>query len=1023
MQENFSLNQHSKKINKDNLLESLKSGFISNRISSNSDLSPSLLINDSNQQKKILSSISEELKSCLSFDFSVAFINENGLACILPILEELSRHNVPGRILTTNYLNFTSPGALSKLLEFPNIQVRTYTKGGFHPKGYIFQQSNYYSIIIGSANLTASALNMNQEWSIKFLSCTDGQIVFSVREEFDRVWNDAQNVTPDWIESYKKDYRARKFAVTSGAKNKASDETNKTESQKSNSPASPALSQEFSEEIISEISEEISAASKNQSFNDENEIVPNSMQQEAMSAINELRQKGETKALLIAATGTGKTYLSIFDVIQSKAKKVLYIAHRDMILEKSKKSFNSLIPNLSTGFFKGSQKDLDADCIFASVLTIAKDENLKLFSPDHFDYIIVDEVHHAGAESYQKVINYFKPKFLLGLTATPERTDGFDIFSMFENNIPYEIRLQKALEENLLCPFHYYGLSDLTVNGELIDEKSDFTKLTSSERIRHIEKAIRLYKSNDNPVKGLIFCSRTEEAKVLSQKLNEDGFFTTYLTGENSDFEREQTIERLESDSDPLEYIISVDIFNEGVDIPCINQIVMLRPTQSAIIFTQQLGRGLRKSSGKEFVSVIDFIGNYENNFFIPIALFGDNSYNKDNIRRAISGGSAGLPGCSTIHISEVARQKIFDSLNKTSFRQLKLLGDEYKKLKNRLARIPTMMDFVENDFIDPLLFIDYAGSYFAFKCKVEKNAIQENLLQPKELTSLQFISLEFARGIRMHEILILKMLSQKENVTVEEFAAALATYGVKLKAKDLQGIARTLSPDFYTQNDRKKYGNITYITFDDDKKTIRRSAEFSSLLKNKLYEAELSDTLNYAIKRASIKSSEIRYDDNFVLYRKYTRKDVCKLLNWKSDCSSTIYGYKTETSSPEPACPIFVTYKKKDDISESTKYEDVFLDQGHFSWMSRSRRTSQSDEVAALINQSQNHIKTMLFVKKNDDEGSDFYYLGNMIYNSFVDTKMTAIKDGKSKQVPVVNIQFAMQNPLPQNLYNYLEA
>ncbi len=742
-----------------------------------------------------------------------------------------------------------------------------------------------------------------------------------------------------------------------------------------------------------------------------------------MSAINELRQKGENKALLIAATGTGKTYLSIFDVLQSKAKKVLYLAHRDMILEKSQKSFKSLIPALSTGFFKGSQKDLNADCIFASVLTIAKDENLKLFSPDQFDYIIVDEVHHAGAGSYQKVINYFKPKFLLGLTATPERSDGFDIFSMFENNIPYEIRLQKALEENLLCPFHYYGLSDLTVNGELIDEKSDFTKLTSSERIRHIEKAIRLYKSNDNPVKGLIFCSRTEEAKVLSQKLNADGFFATYLTGENSDFEREKTIERLESDSDPLEYIISVDIFNEGVDIPCVNQIVMLRPTQSAIIFTQQLGRGLRKSSGKEFVSVIDFIGNYENNFFIPIALFGDNSYNKDNIRRAISNGSAGLPGCSTIHISEVARQKIFDSLNKTSFRQLKLLGDEYKKLKNRLARIPSMMDFVENGFIDPLLFIDYAGSYFAFKCKVEKNAIQENLLQPKELTSLQFISLEFAHGIRMHEILILKMLFQKESVTVEEFGKALATYGIKLKAKDLQGMARTLSPDFYTQNDRKKYGNITYITFGDDKKTIRRSAEFSLLLKNQLYKTELSDTLNYAIKRASLKSSEIRYDDNFVLYRKYTRKDVCKLLNWKSDCSSTIYGYKTETSSPEPACPIFVTYKKKDDISESTKYEDVFLDQAHFSWMSRSRRTSQSDEVAALINQNENHIKTMLFVKKNDDEGSDFYYLGNMIYNSFEDTKMTAIKDGKSEQVPVVNIQFAMQNPLPQNLYNYLEA
>ena len=212
----------------------------------------------------------------------------------------------------------------------------------------------------------------------------------------------------------------------------------------------------------------------------------------------------------------------------------------------------------------------------------------------------------------------------------------------------------------MLCPFHYYGLSDLTVNGELIDDKSDFSKLVSTERINHIERAIKLYKSNDIPVKGLIFCSRIEEACELSSVLNNDGFCTTYLTGENSDSEREAAICRLESDSDPLQYIISVDIFNEGVDIPCVNQVVMLRPTQSAIIFVQQLGRGLRKDKSKSYVSVIDFIGNYENNFFIPIALFGDNSYNKDNLRRALSNGSANLPGSSTIQINEVARQKIF---------------------------------------------------------------------------------------------------------------------------------------------------------------------------------------------------------------------------------------------------------------------------------------------------------------------------------------------------------------------------
>lgn len=982
-----------RKISSDNLLESLRSSFISKNLPSENHLLPTLLTNNYRQNKKILASLEEELKTCLSFDFSVAFINDSGLACILQTLEYLSQHNIPGRILTTNYLNFTSPGALSKLLEFPNIEVRAYTEGGFHPKGYIFEQTNYYSIIIGSANLTASALNQNQEWSIKFLSLTDGQIVFSVREEFETVWNKAKKVTPEWITDYTIDYNLKRVNLKSISKTQI-------------------------EEIQKEHLIETDAENQIEKFEEKDglEIVPNSMQKEAMTSLADLRANGEKRALLIAATGTGKTYLSIFDVKQFNAKKVLYVAHRDMILQKSEQSFKNLLPKIKTGFLNGNKKDFDADYLFASIFTLAKDEVLHLFKTDDFDYIIIDEVHHAGAESYKKVIEYFKPKFLLGLTATPERTDGFDIFSMFDNNIPYEIRLQKALEEDLLCPFHYYGLSDLTVNEEVIDDKSDFVKLTSDERIKHIEKALKLYKSNDERVKGLIFCSRVEEAAELSKKLNRDGFPSTYLTGENSDTEREKTIERLESDSDPLEYIISVDIFNEGVDIPCINQVVMLRPTQSAIIFVQQLGRGLRKCANKSYVSVIDFIGNYENNFFIPIALYGDNSYNKDNLRRALSGGSTGIPGSSTIQIDEIAREKIFDAINKTSFKQFKFLKEEYTKLKLRLAKIPSMMDFVKNEFIDPFLFIDYSGTYYTFKCKIEKKEIE---LSAEQMCSLQFVSLEFARGIRLHELLILKLLSEKASVSLDDFSSELLKFDVKLTDQDLFGACNTLSPDFYTQNDKKKYGGIKYVELDKSKNQISRTAEYENLLKSSIYKAELLDCLSYGIKRASLKPDEVLENDNLILYRKYTRKDVCKLLNWKSDCSSTIYGYKTETSYPEYSCPIFVTYKKSDEISDTTKYDDVFIDNSRFSWMSRSRRTSASDEVAKIIAQPQNNIRVMLFVKKNDDEGSDFYYLGDMHYDSFEDTKMNTA-DGK---VDVVNIQFDMKTPVPQNLYNYLEA
>ena len=953
------------------LLDSLKSGFISNQIHSDNNTMPTLLVNDYQKDKKILSALIDELETCETFDFSVAFINDSGLAAILGTLSYLRDKNIKGRILTTNYLNFTTPGALLKLMEFPNIEVRAYTASGFHPKGYIFKQSNYYSIIIGSANLTASALSQNQEWSVRFLSLFDGQLVFSVREEFERIWNNATLVTKEWIDNYSIDYNQSKIALKS---------------------ISPTKEEDL-------------------------EIVPNSMQQEAMTALSELRNSGKTRALLIAATGTGKTYLSIFDVKQVKPKRVLYVAHRDIILNKSEKSFKNLLPDINTGFLSGTRKDLKANYLFASIFTLAKDSILYSFERDAFDYIIVDEVHHAGATSYKKIIDYFTPKFLLGLTATPERTDGFDIFALFNHNIPYEIRLQKALEEDLLCPFHYYGLTDLTVDGETIDDKSDFSKLISTERIQHIEQAIKLYKSADTAVKGLIFCSRVEEAAALSEALNNDGFHTTFLTGANSDSEREAAIQRLESDTDPLEYIISVDIFNEGVDIPSINQVVMLRPTQSAIIFVQQLGRGLRKTTGKSFVSVIDFIGNYENNFFIPIALYGDNSYNKDNLRRAISTGSAGIPGSSTIQLSEIARKKIFDSISNTSFKQLKILKQEYEKLKIRLARIPTMMDFVNNGFIDPFLFIDHSGSYYQFKCRMED---VEYELSPAAICSLQFISIEFAHGFRPHELILLNMFLTQERVTWKRLKERLYRYGVKPSEKDIDGICNLLSLNFYTQKDRKKYGALTYTYFDKTTNEFVRSKEFSNLLLDNTYFNELKDCLAYGIKRASLAENEIRVDNSLVLYRKYSRKDVCKILNWKSDCSSTVYGYKTETSSEYeyPTCPIFVTYKKSDDISATTKYEDVFIDNTRFNWYSRSRRTSKSDEVSALINQKNNDIKIMLFIKKDDAEGSDFYFLGNMKYNSFEDTTM----ESENGRVPVVNIQFDMETPVPQNLYNYFE-
>ena len=349
----------------------------------------------------------------------------------------------------------------------------------------------------------------------------------------------------------------------------------------------------------------------------------------------------------------------------------MFLVHREQIAKQAKKAYKNVFGNTkSYGLISGSNKDFDKDLLFATVQTMSKDESLKQFEPEDFDVIVMDEVHRAGAKSHQKIMEYFKPKLFLGMTASPERTDGFDIFSLFDHNIAYEIRLNQALEEDLLCPFHYFGISEIEINGEVFDDETglrNFNRLVSDDRVNHIIEQAEYYGYSGERVKGLIFCSSKKEAQILSEKFNERGYSTLDLSGEDNQETREKAIERLVSDEaeNHLDYIFTVDIFNEGVDIPEINQVIMLRPTQSPIVFVQQLGRGLRKNEDKEFVVILDFIGNYKNNFMIPMALSGDRSYNKDTIRRYVASGTRVIPGSSSVHFDEISRKRIYESIDK----------------------------------------------------------------------------------------------------------------------------------------------------------------------------------------------------------------------------------------------------------------------------------------------------------------------------------------------------------------------
>lgn len=630
----------------DELNKALHTSFIDKSFPSNKDLRPKLFFNDYKRRMNLAFEITKRLKECDYFEFSVAFISESGLAVLKQILLNLKEKGVKGRIITSTYLGFNAPKMFKQLLSFTNIEVRVFEQEhcGFHPKGFIFHTGDHRDIIVGSSNLTQTALESNQEWDLFFTSHENGELASQVSNEFDIQWELSTPLTNEWIESYKETYVK---------------------------PFRPASVQ--SSKIIK----------------------PNKMQEEALKSLKNLRDNNKDKALLISATGTGKTFLSAFDVRRFKPKRLLFVVHRRNIAEAALRSFKYLIPNVSMGIFSGNTKETDSDFIFSTVQTIHKKEYREMFDRDAFDYIIIDEVHRAGAQSYQDIVDYFKPKFLLGMSATPERSDDFDIYEMFDHNIAYEIRLIQAMEYNLLCPFHYYGITDMTIDGIEIDDKSEFNILTSELRVDYIIEKINEYGYSGDRIHGLIFCSRKDECEKLSQLFNMRGYKTIALTGDSSEEMRQKAIDSLESnDENSLDYIFTVDIFNEGIDIPKVNQVVMLRPTESAIVFVQQLGRGLRKNDSKEYVVIIDFIGNYEKNFLIPVALSGQTNYNKDSLRQFVCEGSLITPGASTIQFDQITEKRIYQSIDAANFTQVRLIKDSYKQLKEKLGRIPHLKEF-----------------------------------------------------------------------------------------------------------------------------------------------------------------------------------------------------------------------------------------------------------------------------------------------------------------------------------------
>ena len=909
------------------LQTAIQTAYLDHTINSNLAYRPEFISNNYKLGKKVLVSIEEELQRCEEFCISVAFITKSGITPLLQTLKDLEQRNIPGKILTTNYLMFSEPEALEKLAGLKNIELKMFVTGaetgGFHTKGYIFREEEIYRIIIGSSNMTLSAITRNKEWNTKIVSTEQGELTQAVLQEFDELWKDEHSLAfEDFIDSYRQEYLNEKII----------------RKQKQ---------QAVSEQVV-----EL----------ENYRLKPNKMQVAFVKNVMEMRAQHIDRALLLSSTGTGKSLASAFMLREMGTKRVLFVVHREQIAKQTMKSYKRVFGSSRTyGLLSGNSREFGSDFLFATMQMLSKEDILSHYSPEDFDVIILDECHHVGAESYQKIMRYFKPKFWLGMTASPD-TNQYDIYSIFDHHIAYEIRLQQALEEDLLCPFHYFGITDLEINGEVFDDNAGV------------------------------------------------------LTGEDTQERRESVIARLTNDEDgedQLDYIFTVDIFNEGVDIPEINQVIMLRPTQSPVVFIQQLGRGLRKYEGKEYVVILDFIGNYMNNFMIPIALSGDRSYNKDAMRRYIREGARVIPGSSTIHFDEISKKRIYASIDTARTNDMKLLRESYKTLKYKLGRIPTIGDFKKFGSVDVTKIFEKCGSYHNFLKKYETE-YHVHLTNQEEII-IEYFSKKLIAYKRIHELEMLRMLISRENRLLQYWKLLQEKYHVGMNEQVERSVIRNLKNEFPKEEERRKYSDCDLVEKNTDG-SYSLSSKFQKALLNKDFRQMILELLDFGIEQWKEKYGQIYRDTNFTLYQKYTYEDVCRLLNWNKNLNAqNIGGYYYDSDTK--TLPVFINYHKAED---AIAYEDRFVSEGHLIALSKHPRKITSSDAVHIYKQSEEdkNNRIFLFVRKNkdDNEAKEFYFLGEI----FAEGNPRQIYMEKTKD-NAFEIDYRLDVPVRSDIYDYI--
>lgn len=879
---------------------------------------------------KFIDKLKRNIDMCQGFYFSVSFIKKPGLRLLAPNIEAAIARGAHGQLITSTYQNFTDVDSLQFFYDLQTRYPDRFTckldkecfhdihgnTVGFHSKGYLFEFADRNELLVGSSNITVYALLKNIEWDVSVIDEDDGETYASAKAEFDSLWEQTLPLSLDLIDEYRTRlyYSIERWDMDYDIAN--------------------------------------------------SEVKPNYMQRRALKELNRVRAMGASRALITASAGSGKTFLAAFDALNFAPKRLLYIVHEGSILMKSYETFQRVFgSDRSYGIFNGEYKEQDADFVFSTNVTMAN--SLELFEKHTWDYIIIDECHHATAETYRKIINYFEPQFLLGITATPERMDGEDVFSLFDQNVPYELRLRDAIINGLVVPFKYYGIRDELIEYGIKETKGHkFVEQFSDDK--HCDFIYHMIESHRIPgqkLKALAFCRDISHAIRMSQAM-EDYYHTQYLTGRNSVGERVRAYKDLQDDAADLEILFTVDILNEGVDIPGVNMVLFLRPTDSQTIFIQQLGRGLRNYEGKKYVTVLDFIGNdYKRSVQIAFAL-GSLSENfvveKKLIACLIEDNftSIGLADYGVeIHLDDLSKKEILSYIDEVNFNTKTFLQQDYLNFKKYIsaARYPQHVDYLNNDYAPDLIKFMQSriggrknSSYLGFLQAIGEDDLPS--FDERQESFIKYVS-DMLPIVRPYEYLMIQaLIFHAGQCSIEEVQQHVLT-----NAKSFRQ-----APFDHALHYMIETGFFELIDGALSLNGIRLGVEFDEYMR---------DLLEYGLGKYDVDFDDAKPDETFHLWAKYRKEQVQQLL--LNNPKDIMLGTKIY----DGVAYAYVTVIKATSAKDDLKYVDGYIDADTFQWETVANVSEK--ELSALKTSKRMHI----FVRKVDNEDGiqlPFTYIGS---------------------------------------------